>query len=179
MRVVRSSRRLTPLPAPRPACAIPPPTTPATTPNPGPGSPPARRASREDRSAPHSADTPAGPRSNVAAVRPILMLPSPHGANRGLTPFRIATSILTRGVDGFDLHVRTQIFSHGCSRLDTDFLVHAIGWMSVWRRLRSEERGRDPRQLRQTVQPIFVLGLRPVDPGVMDVDADAVLAGRQ
>ncbi len=41
-------------------------------------------------------------------------------------------------VDGFDLHVRTQIFSHGCSRLETDFLVHAIGWMSVWRRLRSE-----------------------------------------
>ena len=37
-----------------------------------------------------------------------------------------------------DLHVRTQISSHGCSRLDTDFLVHAIGWMSVWRRLRSE-----------------------------------------
>ena len=34
-------------------------------------------------------------------------------------------------VDGFDLHVRTQIFSHGCSRLDTDFLVHAIGWMRV------------------------------------------------
>ena len=31
------------------------------------------------------------------------------------------------------------------------------------------------RQGRQAVEPVFVLGLRPVDPGVMDIDADAVL----
>ena len=33
-----------------------------------------------------------------------------------------------------------------------------------------------PRQLRQAMQPIFVLGLRPVDPGVVNVDANAVFA---
>ena len=33
-----------------------------------------------------------------------------------------------------------------------------------------------PWQLRQAVQPIFVLGLGAVDPGVVNIDADAVLA---
>ena len=30
-------------------------------------------------------------------------------------------------------------------------------------------------QRRQTIEPVFVLGLRPIDPGVINIDADAVL----
>ena len=47
-----------------------PPTTPATRPSPGPDSPPARRASRGDRSAPKTAGTPAGLRSSRSAPPP-------------------------------------------------------------------------------------------------------------